>query len=189
MDTAHVIEALQRLPLHPYDDVAPRAEGPPPAGGLYAWWQTAGALPGVPGLRPHTGDPGWELLYVGIAPRGPSSRGTLRRRLASHHGASIGRSTFRMTLTALLWKREDWSPSWTDRPTLAPQDLAALAAWQREHLAVQWVEHPQPWAVEREVIEAMCPPLNRDHNRGHPAHTAVGLARATLRQAAQANAA
>jgi hypothetical protein len=40
----------------------------------------------------------------------------LRKRLANHHRAVIGSSTFRLDLAAFLWQSEGWRPAWTDRP-------------------------------------------------------------------------
>lgn len=142
---------------------------------MYAWWQTSGALPGVP-AEPHPSE-SLELLYVGIA-------SNLRKRLAKHHRGAIGSSTLRLTLTALLWER-GWRPTWTDRPKISNENLDALAAWQREHLRVQWVAFPEPGAVERDIVEAMRPPLNRDFNEKHPFHEEVGRTRARLRDAAR----
>jgi GIY-YIG catalytic domain-containing protein len=187
VDPAEIIAALQILPLRPYDDLAARsATAPPPTHGLYAWWQSAGALPGVHGT-PHPRDSGFELLYVGTAPKDAASRSNLRKRLGNHHRASIGSSTFRLDLTAFLWQVQGWRPGWTDRPKLPDDDIAALAEWQRKHLHVQWVEVSKPWDAEKAVVHAMHPPLNRDHNQHHPAYASVGDARDGLRRAARRN--
>ncbi len=159
---------------------------PPVAHGLYAWWQNAGALPGVSGA-PHPADPGFELLYVGTAPNKATSKSNVRKRLGNHHRAAIGSSTFRFDLTAFLWEVKGWRPGWTDRPKLTDDDIAALADWQRNYLHVQWVEFPEPWVAEKAVVHAMHPSLNRDHNQHHPAYTTVGDARDALRVAAHRN--
>lgn len=187
MTVDELIAALITPPFHRYDDLAAQSPAAPPAThGLYAWWQVAGALPGIPGT-PHPTDPEVELLYVGTAPQDSDSKSHLRKRLSNHHRAAIGSSTFRFALAALLWEREGWRPGWTDRPTLLAPDLAALAIWQRDHLSVQWVECAAPWDVERDIVRAMRPPLNRDHNLGHPAYALVEDARDALRGAARAN--
>ena len=126
-----------------------------------------------------------ELLYVGTAPRDAKSKSHLRKRLGNHHRAAIGSSTFRLDLTAFLWEREGWQPCWTDRPKLPDSDITALADWQRRHLHVRWVECAAPWGLERDVVHAMRPPLNRDHNQRHPFSRAVGNAREVLRDAAR----
>lgn len=187
MDIKSIVAGLQAQPFHLYDDLAARSHTAPPAThGLYAWWQSVGALPGVPGT-PHPNDPSVELLYVGTAPNGLSSKSHLRKRLGNHHRAAIGSSTFRLDLTAFLWQEQHWQPGWTDRPKLTDNDIAALASWQQRHLRVQWLLHARPWDVEAEVVRAMQPPLNREHNADHPFYAAVGEARAALRAAAGNN--
>jgi hypothetical protein len=187
VDAAEIVAALQTLPFRRYDNLAARSPtAPPETHGLYAWWQSAEALPGVSGT-PHPADPDFELLYVGTAPKDGSSKSNLRKRLGNHHRAAIGSSTFRLDLTAFLWEVEGWQPGWTDRPKLSDRDIAALADWQSRHLHVQWVECPKPWDAERAVVHAMHPPLNRDHNQHHPAYASVGDARGALRDAARRN--
>ncbi len=179
-----VIAELSAPPFGRYDDLAARSPAPPPVThGLYAWWQVSGALPGVPGVA-HLTEP-VELLYVGTAPRDAKSKSHLRKRLGNHHRAAIGSSTFRFDLTAFLWEREGWQPCWTDRPELPESDVTALADWQRRHLHVRWVECVAPWGLERDVVHAMRPPLNRDHNQCHPFYRAVGNAREVLRDTAR----
>lgn len=78
---------------------------PGPAG-VYAWWvhedHLGDALPPLPGVRPEGAARPWSLLYVGIGPKRPGSQ-TLRDRLRKdHRGSSIGSSTFRQSLAALL---------------------------------------------------------------------------------------
>jgi hypothetical protein len=185
MRPGELVTALQATPMHDYDDLAARSvTQPPSAPGMYAWWQRPGALPGVPGV-PHPSEP-IELLYVGIAPNSASSSRNLRKRLSEHHHAAIGSSTFRRSLAAFLWEAEGWTPYFTDRPYLSPDDLAALASWQRANTFVQWVEVDQPWAHESDVILAMAPPLNQDHNHSHPFHGQVSAARGRLKAAGMA---
>lgn len=186
VDVRAIVGALSAEPLRTYDDLAPRSPtAPPNAPGFYAWWQTPGALPGVPG-SPHPSAP-LELLYVGIAPRDARSQSNLRKRLSNHHRAAIGSSTFRFDLAAFLWEGSGWSPAWTDRPVLPAASLAELGDWQRDHLRVQWTECERPWLAEAGVVREMGPPLNRDHNLDHPFHSQVGEARDRLRSAARAN--
>lgn len=181
---ARIVAGLQAMPMRSYDDLAARSPtAPARASGFYAWWQRPGALPGVPGT-PHPTAP-LELLYVGVAPDSPTSKSNLRKRLANHHRSAIGSSTFRLDLAALLFERRGWTPYWTDRPKLADAHLDDLAAWQRRHLSVQWVEVPQPWLLEPGVVGTMRPPLNRDHNTTHPFYREVGSARDRLRRAAR----
>jgi hypothetical protein len=92
MGTVGLVAALQALPFHPYDDLAAGSRSTPPTThGLYAWWQTAGAVPGIAGT-PHPSDPSIELLYVGTAPKDATSNSNLRQRLANHHRARFPRA-------------------------------------------------------------------------------------------------
>lgn len=185
MDAGAIVAALTATPMRAYDDLAARSPtAPPTVAGFYSWWQTPAALPQVP-ATPHQSEP-LELLYVGIAPRSAASKSNLRRRLANHHRAAIGSSTFRLDLASFLWQDQRWTPQWTDRPKLPDEQLAALSHWQREHLVVQWVEVATPWLLEVDVVHAMRPPLNREHNAHHPFYEHVGGARDRLRAAARA---
>jgi GIY-YIG catalytic domain-containing protein len=184
MNPAAVTGALEALPMRAYDDLAARSLAAPPAmPGFYAWWQRPGALPSVTG--PSHPTEALELLYVGIAPCDAGSKSDLRKRLSKHHRGAIGSSTLRLGLVAFLWEAAAWQPYWTTRPKLPRDQLAALAAWQREHLVVQWVEAVKPWTLEAAVVQAMRPPLNRGHNRGHPLYKHVGDARDRLREEAR----
>lgn len=184
LETSALIKALRAGPMHVYDDLAARSRSAPPeVPGFYAWWQTPGALPGVPG-SPHPSAP-FELLYVGIAPRDGRSKSNLRKRLSNHHRAAIGSSTFRLDLAAFLWEEMGWAPEWTDRPVLSKEELNELGNWQREYLRVQWIEVQAPWLIEAEVVREMGPPLNREHNAHHQFYSEIGLGRGRLRRAAR----
>lgn len=183
MTATQIAAALQATPMWTYDDLASRSPtAPAKAPGFYAWWQTPNALPTVPGTAHPTAP--LELLYVGIAPNNATSKSNLRKRLTNHHRSAIGSSTFRFDLTAFLWEQHGWAPFWTDRPKLPDQHMSDLAAWQRLHLSVQWVEVSQPWLFEVDVIRALRPPLNRGHNNSHPFYPQVGQARDRLRRVA-----
>lgn len=126
--------------------------------GVYAWWfrdslprvSTEGTL--------NIGE--YRLLYVGIAPRAPSRKGTasrsnLRKRIRSDHlGTRIGSSTLRRSLAALLGSSLAFAPRRNDagRPVMAKEEEARLTAWMAENAAVSNLPHPQPWDVEAELI-------------------------------------
>ena len=151
--------------------------------GLYAWWSLSGALPGITGPQHPVG--GHELIYVGIARSGPSSRATLRSRVVGNHiRGTTGQSTLRRSLAALLFEREGWQSSFTDRPLLLPGDETRLNAWMQKHLALSWAVHEEPWTVESTVIAELTPPLNQSANSSHPHYQQVRDARRQWRQAA-----
>ncbi len=144
--------------------------------GLYPWWSLSGALPGISGPRHPDGE--HELIYVGIARSGPSSRAMLRSRVVGNHiGGTTGQSTLRRSLAALLYEREGWRNRFTDRPLLHPDDELRLNEWMQEHLALTWSVHEQPWTVEAQVIAELTPPLNQSANSAHPLYGLVRDAR------------
>ena len=176
-----VVAALCSPPV----SVADAAEAVPAAPGLYAWWGRFGALPGISGPR-HPTLP-LQLLYVGIAPNGTTSRSTLRSRVVGDHvRGTTGSSTLRRSLAALLTEQQGWQSRWTTRPVLVNRDELALSAWMAQTLQVSWAEHAQPWTVEAAVIAELEPPLNQAENRSHPLHAVVAGARRRWREAAKA---
>ena len=168
-DIVRIEQALDAVPTEP---------------GLYAWWSRPGSLPGISG----PGHPGgeYELMYVGIARSGPSSRATLRSRVVGNHiRGTSGQSTLRRSLASLLHEREGWRSRFTDRPLLVPEDERRLNKWMQEHLALTWSVHEEPWTVEVQVIAELTPPLNQSANSAHPLYRHVREARQRWRTAAQ----
>lgn len=159
-------------------------EAIPAEPGLYAWWALPGALPGIAGPRHSDGE--HEMLYVGIARSGPSSRATLRSRVVGNHvGGTTGQSTLRRSLASLLCEQEGWRSRFTDRPLLLADDEARLNDWMQEHLALSWTVHEEPWTVEGQVIAELTPPLNQSANSSHPLYRHVREARGRWRTAAR----
>jgi len=183
--TSDVVAGLQQTPVPLSRATADPADGGVPAErGLYAWWASARALPGIDG-PPHPGGE-LELLYVGIAPNGPGSKATLRSRLVGNHiRGTTGQSTLRRSLAALLSEREGWRSRWTTRPVLMPDDEERLTAWMDRTLRLTWDLHEAPWTVERAVIEQLGPPLNQSENAAHPLYRYVRDTRARWREAAR----
>jgi hypothetical protein len=151
--------------------------------GLYAWWSVPGVLPGITGPRHPDGE--HELIYVGIARSSPTSGATLRSRVVGNYiRGTTGQSTLRRTLASLLFEREGWRSGFTDRPLLLTGDEDRLNEWMREHLALSWAVHEQPWTVEAAVIAELTQPLNQSANSSHPLYQQVREARRRWRQAA-----
>jgi hypothetical protein len=180
-DTDRVIDELLAAPLATVEEARATAPG---ASGFYSWWCERSAVPSNVPAPPHPAGT-YALLYIGVAPNSPASASNLRKRIRQHTSANIGSSTFRLSLTALLWEKEGWKVTWTDRPALDAGSLASLGRWQSEHLAVRWSEASTPWSIEPEVIAAMRPPMNRSHNERNPFYTSMGVARNNLRRAAR----
>lgn len=157
----------------------------PKSGGLYAWWIVGSALPGVPASK-HPSEPGVDLLYVGIAPKGPASAATLRSRvLGNHLNGNIAASTLRRTLASLLVGELSLTPNKRgEKLILPPPQNAKLSAWQKTYLRMTWHATAQPWLIEAAVIKTLRPPLNLADNDDHPFHSTVSAARKALRRAA-----
>jgi hypothetical protein len=85
-------------------------------------------------------------------------------------------STLRRTLAGLLLDAEGYRTRWTDRVVLVDEDELRLTEWMSAHLRVSWCRHPEPRAVEPDVVRALRPPLNIDHASG-PLRDGVKAAR------------
>jgi hypothetical protein len=185
VEPAALIEQLTTPLRTPGKAAASGDVGAPSEPGLYAWWVAPGELPGVQG--PSHPTEAFELLYIGIAPSRATSAATIRSRVVGQHlGGNIGGSTFRKSLTALLWQEKGWHPCWkSDRAMLPPNEEPLLSEWQQLCLRVRWAPRLEPWQVEATVIESMKPPLNLAANKLHPFHATLSAARAALTAAAK----
>lgn len=127
--------------------------------GIYAWWDQKSRLSslypvGFPGVDPAL------PVYVGLA-----NDDTLASRcLETHLAPKTRRSTLRRSLSALLASQLDLLDGATAHPkvkfSLAPEGDSRLTEWMLSNLRLTWVPHPQPGLVEREVVNALVPPLN-----------------------------
>jgi len=176
-----VAEHLRRSPER-LDDVRAKI---PSSDGLYAWWVRRGAIASVPS-RPHPTEPGFDLLYVGIAPARASSASTIRSRVLENHlGGNIAASTFRFTLAALLKDELHLVPLKKGKKTvLSSEQNSQLSTWQRANLRMTWHAAAKPWLFEAAVIAELKPPLNIDDNHDDAFRSTVKQARAALRRLA-----
>ncbi len=158
----------------------------PKAGGVYAWWIVGSAIADVPGNK-HPTEPGIDLLYIGIAPNGPTSTATLRSRVVGNHlNGNIAASTLRRTLASLLVDELSLEPIKRGaKVTLSREHNARLSAWQQTHLRLTWHETARPWDIEDKVIAALGPPLNLDDNQKHQFYATLSAARRALKQSAR----
>jgi hypothetical protein len=161
----------RRLPLTA--DAAP---------GIYSWWvppeRLGDADPRIPEVS--AGAAGWSLLYCGIAPNSTTSRRLLSKRVGRDHSrGSIGNSTFRQSLAALLRDTLRLEPlAGYDRSRV--RDEGALTAWLTTHCGLTWAVQPAPWDWEVRVIGALLPPLSISPG-AHPFRFQVSEARSRLR--------
>lgn len=132
------------------------------------------------------------LLYAGISPKAPrdgraGSRQTLRSRIRSHYNGSAEGSTLRLTLGCLLSDRLGLQLRRVGskaRLTFADGEQG-LSAWMEDNALVTWVEAPEPWVAERELIAAVDLPLNLDQNRRNAFHAELTRRRSRARAAAR----
>jgi hypothetical protein len=181
-DVKRAIAALTAAPLA-LDAVRPLL---PRANGLYAWWIVKQALTGVPANR-HPTLAELDLLYVGIAPSGPTSKSTLRSRVIGNHmRGNIAASTLRRSLAALLLDVLELTPvTKGDKVQLPKEQNTQLGRWQHQHLRLTWHAAPKPWLLESTVIAKLRPPLNLAANQDQEFYSTLSDARRRLQQAAR----
>ena len=117
---------------------------------------------------------GCTLLYVGIAPSRPvghnglPSTQSLRNRIRMHYAGNAEGSTLRRSLGVLLRTKLKLQADLTRKSKSFGEGEARLSDWMERYAYVSWIEHPEPWAIEKQVIERLDLPLNLAHNRAHP---------------------
>ncbi|MDP8932525.1 MAG: hypothetical protein M3O70_29240 [Actinomycetota bacterium] len=157
--------------------------------GLYSWWADD---EGLDQLSAELGERLPALIYAGQA--GATSAhtrakraATLRSRIGGNHlNGNVSSSTFRRTLSALLFDplRLELAPS----GRLDATSNAAVSAWIREHLSVAWVSCPDRETlaqIEQLVLAYLNPPLNLMGRPTTPVRQRVRQLRAGLGRTVQ----
>lgn len=132
--------------------------------GLYTWWvdSAGGRL-----LETVFGEPIGSLIYCGQAgathPRSKTaSSATLRTRIWGQHlGGNVGSSTFRLSISSILFLPLELRLGGGGR--LCPSDRDRVTDWMRQHLAVAvWPcsDRERLGQVESAVLKLLDPPLN-----------------------------
>jgi hypothetical protein len=99
-----------------------------------------------------------ELLYVGIAPRKPTSAdkesaSRLRGRLTTHATNEASRSTLLLGLGVLLADELDLSLGmYSGRIKWGPEDELRLMQWMNQNSVLSWFIDDEPRALEDELI-------------------------------------
>ncbi|WP_104044049.1 GIY-YIG nuclease family protein [Arthrobacter sp. ZGTC412] len=156
------VQILQPRLIHMPADV----NKAPSKKGVYGWLFVPGTLP-VPDA-PYAHTDGFDLLYVGIAPKRPGTNGKesasrLRSRLPAHSKKDASRSTLRLTLGVLLAEELNLSLGiHKGRLNWGVDGEARLTGWINTNARVAWVENQTPWVVEDELLERASLPLNID---------------------------
>ena len=135
----------------------PTALGEVSSPGIYAWWDSFGALtPFYPASFPPVD--ATKPIYVGIARTGLNERGL------GMHLASTRMSTVRRSLAALLFEElgllAGLTVSGKGKFSLAPVQEKRLTEWMLEHLTVTWVVHVAPQDVEKQIVGDLLAPFN-----------------------------
>ena len=159
--------------------------------GIYAWYFRN--VPSVPTDGCVTyGE--MALLYAGIAPmaptrnwRPPSSRRGLFHRIRDHFQRNADCSTLRLTLGCLLSQTLSISLRrvGSGRQLTFASGEYVLSEWMDQNAFVTWIVHPEPWALEEELIRMVSLPLNLDRNGAHPFHTALSAIRRDAKERAR----
>jgi hypothetical protein len=163
----------------------------PKVPGVYAWYFQA--IPSqVPIAHCHVHND-FILLYIGISPKKPPqngkppSRHTIYNRLRYHLKGNAKGSTLRLTLGCLLSDtlgiqlRRIGSGT---RMTFANGERV-LNAWLDQCAYITWMQHPQPWLIEEELIQKLSLPLNLDQNNDHDFHSHLTQLRRDARERAK----
>ena len=176
-------------PSHLYTraEVLSKPSPVPSASGVYAWF-----FKEIPEIVPTDGcvtKDGLTLLYVGISPKNESSGQDIRKRIKTHHykGNAEG-STLRLTLGVLLAKESGFPLRRVGsgkRMTFTHIGEQWLDAWMQENALVCWIEHPDPCAIEKEILQALSLPLNLQDNQDNPFGTELSDLRKEARRSAR----
>ena len=134
--------------------------------GLYSWWADAEARDL---FLQASGFPVGRLLYAGQAgatkwPSGIRSTATLKSRIRGNHlRGNLSSSTFRLTISALLYEPLNLRLAKPGRLVL--EDNRTVSEWIKRHLRVAIAsleDRDSLHRVEHAVLDALDPPLNLD---------------------------
>lgn len=151
------------------DDIMTDSGIIPAARGVYAWF-FRNISTSVPVDRCYIRD-GLTLLYIGISPKNDRSRQNLRKRITYHYRGNAEGSTLRLTLGTLLAGDSDFPLRRVGsgrRMTFTHLGEQWLDAWMDQNALVCWLEHPEPWLLEHDLMLEHSFPLNIHDNRHHP---------------------
>lgn len=174
------------------DEVFSRPCPIPKSPGVYGWWfRTAPAKIDTSHCVQRDG---LILLYTGISPKRPPTNGkppssqNLRQRILYHYGGNAEGSTLRKTLGVLLADElgiELRRIGSGRRHTFGRHGEAVLTEWMANNILVSWVVHPQPWLLEKQLIDTLDLPLNLQDNKHNAFHADLTKRRAEAEKKAR----
>jgi hypothetical protein len=154
--------------------------------GLYAWFFKK-IPPNIP-IEDCVTMNGLNLLYVGISPKNEQSTQKLHKRVTNHYRGNAKGSTLRKTLGVLLSKQSGFSLRRVGsgkRMTFTHLGEQWLDDWMEMNAFVCWIEHPEPWEVEKEIFSNISLPLNIQDNGHHPFAKILSAKRSELKKQAR----
>ncbi len=159
----------------------------PAESGIYGWWVRAGSLE-VPAAD-YQQHEGFELLYVGIAPRRPTTAGrasksNLKKRLNQHVNGNASQSTLRRTLGVLLMETLDLTLV-LRRGRELWADEASLTGWMHKNMRITYVINKAPWDAEDELLKHARLALNIDGRSKDDFARFISARRSSARAAAR----
>ncbi|WP_416349228.1 GIY-YIG nuclease family protein [Leptolyngbya sp. CCNP1308] len=159
----------------------------PRKAGVYAWYFRK-VPPRVPTEGCHQVK-ATTLLYVGISPsKSSSSRQQLKERVRQHYNNNAFGSTLRLTLGCLLADElgiELRRVGSSGKRLTFTDGEQALSNWMEANALVTWMETPEPWVLEPQIISQLSLPLNLEHNESHPFYPVLAELRNKCRQRAR----
>ncbi len=128
-----------------------------------------------PGLTPIDGcyvRDNLSLLYIGTAGADLSKNGNLRKRLGGNHlGGNERNSTICQTLAALLPDIAGPAIAKDERGKIkfhtSKDGAIRVRNWMDEHVALCWLDYPDPAELEERLVRRYSPPLNIEFSE-HP---------------------
>ena len=123
-------------------------------------------------------------------PNGKSpSKQSLAARVRYHFAGNAEGSTLRLTLGCLLADQLGIRLTRVGsggRYTFTNPGEIRLDTWLEQNARVCWVEHPEPWKLEEQLLKTLSLPLNIDGNHLHPFVATLRACRRAARAAADA---
>ena len=150
----------------------------PDISGVYGWYfkDFPSAIPTKDCIKFNN----YFLLYLGISPdkKGkPDSMGNLYKRIVNHYCGNAYCSTLRLSLGVLLSKQSNFQLRRVGKPrpigkkiryTFTHKGEQWLDRWLEKNAFVYFIEHMEPWDLEKVLIKEISLPLNIQGNKNHP---------------------